>query len=405
VTNKKMAIVSSYSESCGNASFTRVVHDSIEHFHQDVAVDVLELDLKLLQSINRVIRSKADEHIDDICSRLKSYDLVNIQMEAGLYGTLPGDIVKRFKKLVSANKNTNVTLHSPRLVGSAQSGTRGAIKKFMHFDIKGGLKDLLGEKYSQVHIDINWKIIRAVVKYNARLIVHTNRSAKQIKDFFSYENIAVHPLKMIPYQYSPSRIAFDRIVKEAAFVDGDVLIGMFGYISAYKGHIDALKALELLPKTHKLLIFGRQHPQTLKANGKTDAYLEQLVHLVSKNKVLKDRVYFMGELNDQDFLDVVSNVDISWLPYYENGQDGSGIASICLDLSPRVLCSASFAFDELFKLVEYKNVRRFDIGNTLEMVLKTKMFLSKEKSVAPFCDESIYSLESQAKVYVQGAQA
>jgi glycosyltransferase involved in cell wall biosynthesis len=398
----KMAIVSSYSESCGNAAFTRIVHDSVEHFYPDIEVEVVELDLKLLQSINSDVRRKADEHISDICSRLKGYDLVNIQMEAGLYGTMPNDITSRFKRLVSANKNTSVTLHSPRLLGSAQSGTRAAIKKFLHFDIKGGLRELLGDKYSQVHININRSIVKSCVKSNARLIVHTLRSEKQIQDFFSYNNINVHPLKMVPHDYVKDINTYEKIIYDADFKEDDVLIGMFGYISSYKGHVDALKALALLPENHKLLIFGRQHPQTLKANGHVDGYLDLLQGLVRKNKALRGRVYFMGELNDSDFLDVVSSVDISWLPYYENGQDGSGIASICLDLSPRVLCSASFAFDELFKLVEYKNVRRFDIGNTMEMALKTKMFLKSGKTIAPFCDESRYSIRSQADNYVKG---
>nr|WP_301542415.1 glycosyltransferase [Pseudomonas sp. CVAP\ len=210
---------------------------------------------------------------------------------------------------------------------------------------------------------------------------------------------------MVPVDYVRDTNTFDRIVYQADFAESDRLIGMFGYISAYKGHVDALKALEQLPKNYKLLIFGRQHPQTLKANGKTDDYLDLLIGLVKKSKSLKGRVFFMGELNDKDFLDVVSSVDIAWLPYYENGQDGSGIASICLDLCPRVLCSTSFAFDELFKLVNYSNVKRFDIGNTLEMSLKTEMFLRTEKQNGPFCNESVYSLKSQAGVYTKGVVA
>lgn len=406
MTNKmKMAIVSSYSESCGNAAFTRIVHDSVEYFHKDIEVEVIELDLKLLQSINKAVRRKAEDHISDICAQLKGYDLVNIQMEAGLYGTLPGDINRRFKRLISANKNTSATLHSPRLLGSAQSSSRSAIKKFLHFDIRGGFRDLIGDKYSQVHININKRIVSDSIKNNVRLIVHTRRAEKQIQDFFSYTNVDVHPLKMVPFGYQKNKYTYDKIIYDASFAEDDVLIGMFGYISPYKGHVDALKALEQLPRNYKLLIFGRQHPQTLKSNGSVDAYLDNLQNMIKKSKVLKDRVYFMGELNDSDFLDVVSDVDICWLPYYENGQDGSGIASICLDLSPRVLCSTSFAFDELFRLVEYRNVKRFDIGNTMEIALKTKMFMKNSKTTGPFCDESRYSIKSQADNYAKGIKA
>ena len=124
-----MAIVSSHSVSCGNAAFTRVLHTSIERSRDGIDTEVIELDLTLLQSIDRGIRSKANDHISDICCRLKEFDCVNIQMEAGLYGTVPRDIVKRFSKLVTANKNTNVTLHSPRLIAPSSSA-RSAIKKY-----------------------------------------------------------------------------------------------------------------------------------------------------------------------------------------------------------------------------------------------------------------------------------
>ena len=76
---------------------------------------------------------------------------------------------------------------------------------------------------------------------------------------------------------------------------------MFGYLSAYKGHLDALDAVRLLPPNFKLLIFGRQHPQTLKTGGKVDEYLKSLQKKVLQDGIA-DRVFFMGELAHEDFL-------------------------------------------------------------------------------------------------------
>ncbi|ENO3939849.1 glycosyltransferase [Aeromonas veronii] len=401
MNNKKMAIVSSYSESCGNASFTKILHDGIESFYKNIKVEVLELDLKLLQSVNKNVRKKADKHIDELCHQLKAFDCANIQMEAGLYGTLPQDIIKRFYKLVSANKNTSVTLHSPRLISSTPNNSRGGIKKILQLNVIGGLKELLTEKRGNIHLNINKKIIEYSIENKARLIVHTSRAKKQIQDFFSYSNVSVHPLKMVPDNYVENKNVLKDIRNYLDLSDADVTIGMFGYISSYKGHSDALNALKLLPDNYKLLIFGRQHPQTLKANGVVDSYLNTLIQAAVNNKKLKNRVFFLGELNDQEFLDVASSIDIAWLPYYENGQDGSGIASICMDLSPRVLCSSSFAFDELFKLVKYNNVMRFDIGNISEIALKTKMILKKNELSRPYASNDLYSIKTQSDIYVQ----
>ncbi len=184
--------------------------------------------------------------------------------------------------------------------------------------------------------------------------------------------------------------------------EADTLVGMFGYISAYKGHSDALKAMTYLPAHYKLLIFGRQHPQTLRADGKTDKYLAELIKAVSTNKDLRKRVFFLGELADADFWQVAGSIDVAWLPYYENGQDGSGIASICMDACKRVLCSSSFAFDELFKLVPYDNYLRFDIGNYLEIASKTEMLMRRDpKEASEKLPASMYSFRTQALSYVK----
>ena len=397
---KRMAIVSSYSESCGNAAFTKVLKNSIEQNYNDYAVDVMELDLVLLQSIERHARKKADKHILAICNLMKDYDQINIQMEAGLYGTLPHDITRRLKWLVHANKNTTITLHSPRLVQNSQSQSRSALKKIIQLKLVSGVKELIASTYSNIHISINHKILQIAVKEKSRLIVHTPRAKKQIEIYFDYKNVTLHPLKFVSDNYQVSGDFFNRLRSQLPLDSDDVLIGLFGYISQYKGHEDALKALERLPNNYKILIAGRQHPQTIRQDGKADAYLERLVKYIDKSPTLKGRVLFLGEFSDDDFVSLASHVHVAWLPYYENGQDGSGIASICLDVSPRVVCSTSFAFDELFKQVNYKNVMRFDIGNTSELALKTTMILKAPTPERPFAENKQYSISSQAMAYM-----
>ena len=398
----RMAIVSSYSESCGNAAFTKVLHDSIQHYHKNIEVEVIELNLRLLQSIDSIVRKSADAHINQICNLLVNFDFVNIQMESGLYGTLPNDIIKRFHRLIKSNKSTSVTLHSPRLINSNQS-MRSGIKKILTGNLKTGLKDLLSAWYTNVHFEINRKIIKLTLKYNCQIIVHTERAKNQIEALFDYKNVTVHPLKLIGISYIYNANTFKEIKQHINLENSNsIFIGIFGYLSHYKGHIQALQALELLPKQYKLLFFGRQHPQTLKSDGSVDVYLKKLIDKCNMTLSIKERVFFLGELNDDDFLNVASDIDISWLPYFENGQDGSGIASICLDLCPRVVCSTSFAFDELFKLIKYKNSLRFDIGNINELALKTEILMKKNKPEKPYCNEDIFNLKTQAMVYARG---
>lgn len=418
---KRLAIVSSFSESCGNAAFTRVLQDSIER-HSDVSVEVVELNLQLLQSSARAVRRKADKHIDELCLQLAEFDAVNLQLEAGLYGTVPNDIVSRVTKLMKANPVMSVTLHSPRLKSATNYGIREGIKNLMRFKLITGFTQILDELRGNVHVNINRKMIKAAEGMGHRLIVHTKRASDQIRIFFDYENTSIHPLKIVPETFQPDHTVLNQIKHELGVVKNDILIGVFGYISAYKGHTDALDALKNLPPEYKLLIFGRQHPQTIKANGKVDDYLGLLKEqiLMDKERVRKvdlaqsrvankplkptlslhDRVFFLGELDDEDFLNVAGSVDVAWLPYYENGQDGSGIASICLDASPKVVCSSSFAFDQLFRLVKYKNTARFDIGNSLELANRTIQIMRRPEVERPYAESDVYSLETQVETYI-----
>ena len=105
---KKLAIISSYNESCGNASYTEVLRQGFSEYYE---VDVLPLQLDILGSNASNIKKIADEHIEDLAKSLKNYDYVNIQFEAGLYGNNKKDICRRMKKLINASNNLIVTMH------------------------------------------------------------------------------------------------------------------------------------------------------------------------------------------------------------------------------------------------------------------------------------------------------
>ncbi|RNM25816.1 hypothetical protein EFS38_05295 [Dickeya undicola] len=393
---KKIAIVSSFSESCGNAYFTKILMDSM--ISTGVQVECLSLNLLLTQSINKSVRKKADKHIDNICKSLKDYDGVNIQFEAGLYGTVPADIISRVYKLVSANPNTSVTLHSPRLVNDSAS-QREVIKQVLKFRLKAAINMYLGELRKNVSTKINVKIIKYLVKNNINLIVHTLRAKEQIEMLFNYTNVHVHPLKIVEENHKTSSEIYEKIKTEYKIDPRCKIVGMFGFVNEYKGHSLAIQTLSYLPSNYKLMIFGRQHPQTTKNNELVSNYIHSLQEKISKDKKIKNRVFFMGEYDNEDFINLAASVDYVWLPYVENGQDGSGIASICMDVSKRVLCSSSFAFDELFRLIpDYNNYARFDIGNYLELASKTLHFMPNKVSSVP---DTKYTLKSQAELYIE----
>ena len=105
---KKLAIISTYNESCGNASYTEVLRKEFSKYYE---VDILPLQLDILSSNASNIKKIANKHIDEISQAVKNYDYVNIQFEAGLYGNTKNDILRRVKKIIKASNNVILTMH------------------------------------------------------------------------------------------------------------------------------------------------------------------------------------------------------------------------------------------------------------------------------------------------------
>ena len=61
------------------------------------------------------------------------------------------------------------------------------------------------------------------------------------------------------------------------------IIGLFGFVSEYKGHETAIRALKLLPAEYKIIIFGSQHPMSIMQNTKVDPYIDQLIQIITED--------------------------------------------------------------------------------------------------------------------------
>ena len=173
------------------------------------------------------------------------------------------------------------------------------------------------------------------------------------------------------------------------------LIGVFGYFGYYKGLDTAIEALALLGHDHHLLVFGRQHPQSIRLGESVAPAVRGPIELVERLGVA-ERVHFVGELSDDEFVAAAAQVDCCWLPYVETDQDSSGIAGITFDVGRRIIASNTITFDETLRLMPYPGVERFDIGNHLELAEKTRHpGPTIERLPMP------YGLASQAAVYVR----
>ena len=105
MNKETLAIVSSYDELCGNASYTKAL---VKELSQHFDVTVVPLDVELLRNGNN---KRIKQHIQKTCGQIRTFDCVNIQLEAGLFGGKISSIQNNFLAVAKASKKLVVTMH------------------------------------------------------------------------------------------------------------------------------------------------------------------------------------------------------------------------------------------------------------------------------------------------------
>lgn len=394
----EILFVSSYDESCGIAYFTGALVSSLSEKYKCRGVPI---DLLLTQSVEKKTIDIADAHIKQICKDLAGAKAVNIQVEPQLYGSSPNDILRRLNWLFRSNKNISATIHNAMIVMPKRPSASLA-KDIIRLRPIAAATTLYHYFNARSQPSLNRSIVTLADKLNVPIIVHTERAKKNFIEILGTNKVYVHPLKFprltdIERQHAATMMTDLR--SSLGLPEGTISIGMFGYISQYKGHEEAINALALLPKNFHLFIFGRQHPQTIRRDGGVDPYIERLINIIKVYK-LTNRVHFMGEYPPYAFAQAISAVDICWLPYREVGQDGSGIAAQCFDNAKRVICSASFAFDEALKIDKKDFVLRVDIGNFVQLANATLLAIADDRYLNNYIDNE-FTVNSQRTIYLR----
>jgi glycosyltransferase involved in cell wall biosynthesis len=364
---KKLAIVTSYDDACGNATYSDILRGG---FEETVQADLIPLNHQLLGSRGKEAIALGDRHIDDLCQRIAGYDYVNIQFEYSLFGVYAWDVLRRFKKLVHHSRNLVVTFHRVELPRS----------KPLFWQAYEVFYDFTNYRQAIEMSDVYLRLLNVAADAgrhkNVRIIVHTPREKKRVLIMTPRARVDCFPLTFLPDRDRTQFLADKNPAawkQKMGFPVSAKVIGLFGFISNYKDFATPLKALMLLPPDYVICLFGSQHPMSFRDEQKILPYLRDLLDLVEpsgkEKKDLIDRVRFMGHVNDATMYQAVVNSDVVVVPYLEVGQGMSGIASICLDLKANVIFSNNFSFNEL-KHYCPEGIRTFDMGNYIELAQK-----------------------------------
>lgn len=413
----KLAIISTYNENCGNASYTHVLKEAFSEF---VDVDVLSLDLFLLQKKESAFRRAADDHIRAIAAKLSGYDYVNIQFEAGLFGKTIPDIKRRIGWLIDAAPNLILTMH--RIDVEPVKSGRILSQMIKERSFKPLKRRAGSRRFIHLYRYIVEQVERAGKRKNAWIKVHTKRERRVVTDLYRMPNCFDYPLAFL----TPSE-------REAAWAQSDVeafrarhnfgpddkIVGLFGYISEYKGIETALQSLLELPPEYKLVFFGSHHPQSIQAHSVIHPFIEKLIDMmsdvdeevyaretrkarlrrlempavqVSTEKsadvqpqsqrvlpLLSERVRFIGSLPDPEFIEALRLSDAVVLPYIEVGQSMSGVVVLGMEAGAKMICANNHSFFETKKYFS-DTFHGFDIGNYVELAQKIQYAVAKPEA-------------------------
>jgi glycosyltransferase involved in cell wall biosynthesis len=390
--HRRLAIVSTYNELCGIAAFTKSL---VRIIGRDFDLEVFDLDQYLLRQTDRRARRIADAYFRDICRRLRDFDIVNLQLEFGTLGTNMNDSLRRLRWLCEAAPALSVTFHTvprrqpvewPRFWSNVRNARLVAA-----FDQIG--QSLWWRRTT----DRTFRILRQTARRTElRLIVHTPRDRKYMKYVCGFDHIHDHPLSfLLPGDVERVRAKAGReaLSRLCSLPDDAKLIGVFGFLSRYKGFETAIRAMRHLPPDHHLLVFGGVHPSSFAADQEMAPYVRQLLGEIRRERTtdaheeppvvwaraieglvrqtvtrerLSDRVHFMGALPDEAFRVAMASCDTVVLPYLEVGQSSSGAASLAIELGCRTLLSRTHGFLQLATYFPDR-LEFFDVGNHLEL--------------------------------------
>lgn len=362
---KVIGIVSSFRVKCGNATYSEHLLEGIKKLGYTVK------EIALPMSLQHGFEVKGT--LDEIARQIKECDIINFQIELGLYGPSPIKSVNNIVYLYNvAKKNTDfVTCAIHRVERIEHSWFRLFVRNFM-ISPRKGFKITIKFIKKAIILRIFRKLFRKICSAD-RLIVHVERDKAMLTRYGCLSNkIFVHPI-MWPSALLPKKKEY----KESS----QFSVGLFGFVSSYKNFgiiISAFSKLleqKRIPQDSTLFICGGTHPEYYTYAQQVDSSpidhkkIMRRSDFISEAQYLDYMIDYHGmseniechcDLSDEQLAQRVAAVDLVVIPYAETGQSGSGIASQAIQFGKRILMSDTHTTTEHDKLCDGQIVK-FDV--------------------------------------------
>jgi len=361
MARKSVAIVSSYKVDCGIAYCAERIEENLKRYYD---VEVIPVDLELLRSLApKHVLKAGNAHVAQIAARLKDYDYVNIQMEAGLYGRSYEVTAPRIKILLDGIRTHAVlTVHFPP---EYWMNLEEALKIIARYKILA--LPALYTKYLYIHgAESIWRAFKHKALQNKVSLVTLNAHEKKcLESYYDMPNVYDSPLTFLnpkSRERVRTRISKKDFKARYGLTEQDMMVSAFGFFTPYKGFSDVINALCHLPPKYKLVLCGGANITVIKEFTDCDPYLRSMLGLIQALG-LEDRVIFTGTLSDDDLTTAMSHCDIAVLPYLETHQVASGPATLAIELSEKIIASNASVFDHYETYYPGRIAARYQSGN------------------------------------------
>lgn len=283
------------------------------------------------------------EELDALCEQARRHDVLHIQHEFGFFRTHCGSVRDSnavfshlLHRLQREEIPTVVTFHTD--FAALRPSLPGWFRRVLHFAKR------LGVSYecALTNLAFNWKSSRKWSQPTCgfRAVVHSPRTkAGLVGRGIGAAHISVLPIGIAGAQVTPT--PQDRVrAREMLGLPRDaVLMSIYGFVSANKGHLIAKRALAHLPDDYHLVVVGGTHPECV------DRTLNKLLN--EPNPSIAARIHVSGYVTPEQSELYKQATDLVLAPYRDPDQSGSAAINWGLSSGKPVIAGNIPVFREL----------------------------------------------------------
>ncbi len=325
---------------CGIAHYTDVLARSLNEDGR-ATCDIHPLDQDKIQASQNL--RELDAYFASLLPEAKKYDFVHIQHEYSFFGsgrhgvTAANFALGNFLRLLGrAGIRPAVTFHSdPHAVAQPRFKFTFRPHKLVY-------------RLHRRHEDraANRRLGEAFAAFPSAAVAHNAFSAESLHAEHFIPKDRIHRLNLAVQKRTVSctparRLEIrERVSRDLNLGAGDILVGLVGFISEYKGHLEALRALHLLPPHYKLLVIGGKHPRD------ASPFFDRMLQLVHELR-LESRVHVTDTFEDEDLDAYFELTHVLAAPYADHFRSSSAALTLGLCSGRPLVASAIKPFLEI----------------------------------------------------------